>query len=179
MAPTMQHAPSAPSVPDPHAAVRPPQRGAISVDARRRFFARIVRDLRDQLEEPLAAFSHRGDFNLMKVWYANPRVHYEVVIDQQIDRIEVGLHFEDGPASTLAYLRLLDAHLLELKHELGWQVELERWTVSWGRLYELSELVPVTDAVAQATARRLAAFIRLLQPLVEAAAIAPERSAGL
>ena len=55
--------------------------------------------------------------------------------------IEVGLHFEDGPVSTAAYLAYFDAHIVERKHELGPELELERWTPSWGRIYEL---VPLT-----------------------------------
>jgi hypothetical protein len=155
----------------------PAKRTTFTVDTRRRFFEGIVRQLRESLDTPFHTFAHRGDFNLMKVWYANPRVHYEVVIDQHISAIEVGLHFEDGPISTMAYLRLLDTRVVELKHELGWHVELERWTSTWGRLYELTPLETIDAATARATGARLAAFIRLLQPIIETAGVPAERSA--
>ena len=161
----------------PTNAAAPAKRTTITVEARRRFFNGIVRQLRESLDTHFHTFAHRGDFNLMKVWYANPRVHYEVVIDQHISAIEVGLHFEDGPVSTLAYLRLFDARVLEVKHELGWQVELERWTSTWGRLYELAPFETIDAAAANVTAARLAAFIRLLQPIIENAGVPAERSA--
>lgn len=141
-------------------------RAVIGVAARRSFFAAIVTHLRGALPEELRRFAHRGDFNLMKIWWDNPRVHFEVVIDQRIDRIEVGLHFEDGPASTIAYLRALDARVVELKHELGHHVELERWTTSWGRLYELLPLEAVDDKGGKKVALRVDRLIITLQPLV-------------
>ena len=153
-------------------------RAGIGVAVRRRFFAAIVKHLRESLPEDRRHFAHRGDFNLMKIWWDNPRVHFEVVIDQRIDRIEVGLHFEDGPVSTIAYLRALDAQVLELKHELGHHVELERWTASWGRLYELSPLGTIDDGTARRIAFRVERFIVTLQPIVTAAGVPPERSAG-
>src|SRR5687768_3252914 len=82
-------------------------RQAIPVQARKAFYSGIVRRLKTDLPPALRDFHHRGDFNLMKIWFAHYRVHYEVVIDQQINKIELGLHFEDGPASSLAFLALL------------------------------------------------------------------------
>lgn len=153
-------------------------RQVFGVADRRRFFAAIVAHLRGALPEEHRRFAHRGDFNLMKIWWDNPRVHFEVVIDQQIDRVEVGLHFEDGPLSTVAYLRVLDARVLELKHELGHHVELERWTASWGRLYELTPLESIDERAGKRLAARVERFIQTLQPIIDAAGVPPERSAG-
>jgi hypothetical protein len=150
-------------------------RGVIPVGARKAFFAGIVRRLRAELPPELRAFRHRGDFNLMKVWYEHYRVHYEVVIDQQIDKLEVGLHFEDGPASSLAFLSLLDSRILEIKDVLGPDVELERWTQSWTRIYELLPLAVIDDTACSDCANRLAAMIAYLQPIVRSARIPLER----
>ncbi len=144
---------------------------------RRDFFADVVDDLRRLLPGDLAAFRHRAGMNLLKVHYGNERVHYEVWTDGQRGQIEVGLHFEDGPLSTAAYLAWFDARIVELKHELGPQVELERWTASWGHLYELHPLGRLNQAAVNRVAWRLAALITALQPLVEAADIPAERAA--
>ena len=144
---------------------------------RREFFADVVERLRAHLPDDLVAFRHRSTMNLLKVYYGNERVHYEVWTNGQMGMIELGLHFEDGPASTAAYLGHFDAHIVELKHELGPQLELERWTSSWGHLYELIPLTRLDDAVVERVARRLAALIAALQPLVEAANVPPERAA--
>ena len=136
-------------------------RAVIGVAARRRFFAAIVTHLRGSLPEELRRFTHRGDFNLMKIWWDNPRVH-----------------FEDGPASTIAYLRALDERVVELKHDLGYHVELERWTTSWGRLYELLPLEAIDETSAKQIGRRVEQLIATLQPIVIVAAVPPERSAN-
>ena len=145
---------------------------------RRDFFAAVVERLRVELPEELAAFEHRATMNLLKVYYGNERVHYEVWADGQRGQLELGLHFEDGPLSTAAYLAFFDAHIVELKHELGPQLELGRWTPSWGHLYELSPLGRLDAVAVERTARRLVALIAALQPLVEEASVAPERAAA-
>ena len=122
-----------------------PARMTIPVATRKDFYSGIAATPDDLLPPELREFRHRGDFNLMKVWFDHYRVHYEVVIDQQINKIELGLHFEDGPASSLAFLALLDRRILEIKDHLGPGVELERWTQSWARIYELRPLTAIDD----------------------------------
>lgn len=145
--------------------------GVITVVARRRFFDGIVKSCRQSLPGDLRKFTHSGSFNLMKIWYGYQRIHFEVVLDQQINRIEIGLHFEDGPASTIAYLDLLDQRILELKEIFGYQMELERWTQSWGRIYELHPLTELTPDVIATVAARVDLYIRTLWPIVESAGV--------
>ena len=145
------------------------------VQARKAFFAGIVRELNASLSPEYRGFRHRGDFNLMKVWFDHYRVHYEVVIDQQIGMIEIGLHFEDGPASTLRFLKLLDARILEIKDRLGPEVELERWTQSWGRIYDLRPLTSLDDQITVPCGKRLVELITVLQPMIESSGIRLER----
>ena len=147
----------------------------IPVTARKRFFDQIIRHNRKVLPAEYQRFTNSGSFNLMKVWFDYQRVHYEVVIDQQISRLEIGLHFEDGPASTMAYLAILDSRILEIKERLGHQAELERWTQSWGRIYELHPLGDLTDGVSSMCAERLAAYISVLQPIIETSGVRHER----
>ena len=150
-------------------------RQTIPVPARKAFYSGIVRALQTDLPADLRQFRHRGDFNLKKIWFTDYRVHYEVVIDQQIDKIELGLHFEDGPASSLAFLALLDSRILEIKDRLGPEVELERWTQSWARIYQLRPLTAIDDKVCTHCATRLTAMISVLQPIVAESGIRLER----
>jgi hypothetical protein len=150
---------------------------SFSVATRDAFYRQVSSQLSSRLPDELAGFTARPMFNLMKVSYANERVHYEIAVDIHRKTIELALHFEDGPISTLAYLQYFDHHILELKHQLGHQIELERWTVSWGRIYELWPLEKLDHATADRVASRLAAYISLLQPMLDAAEIPPERSA--
>ncbi len=140
---------------------------------RRDFFALIVADARATLPPELARFRHRANSMLLKLDYGNDRIHYEVWADGARGRVEIGLHFEDGPASTLAYLSFFDQRIVEIKHLLGPQIELERWTTSWGHLFESEQLGRLDRRFAEMVARRLAAQISILQPMVEEAAIPP------
>ena len=142
---------------------------------RRDFFAAVVADVREALPPELANFRHRANSMLLKIDYGNERVHYEVWTDGMRGRVEIGLHFEDGPASTAAYLAFFDARIVEIKHRLGAHVELERWTTSWGHLFESSPLPPLDRRYAESVSDRLAQHIALLQPMVLEAGIPPER----
>ena len=138
---------------------------------RRDFFAAVISDLRAALPPERAVFRHRANTMLLKIDYGNERVHYEVWTDGARNRIEIGLHFEDGPASTAAYLAYFDSRIIEIKHRLGPEIELERWTASWGHLFESAPLDRLDRGLAASIAARLAAQIALLQPMVEEAAV--------
>lgn len=153
------------------AVAAPRQRVALS---RRAFFDGVEREVRRLLPGDLAGFRAAGGGFLLKLSYGNERVHYEVAPDSQRGHVEVALHFEDGPASTVAYLAAFDRHIVELKHDLGTAVELERWTASWGRLYELHPMHALDADLATAVGARLAALIVAAQPVVEAAAVPAE-----
>jgi hypothetical protein len=142
---------------------------------RHAFFDRVVADVRREVAPGLNGFRAQSHGHLLKLHYENDRVHYEVWPDSHRGRIEVGLHFEDGPVSTAAYLRFFDARIVELKHLLGCDVELERWTVSWGHLYFLVPLAPFDLAKAKQTVGLLTSLIDVLEPLVRQASVPRER----
>lgn len=166
--------------PAPPGALRPPGDAKLSIPMRARdaFYARVTQRLRRSLAPELQRFTARPMFNIMKVAYDNERIHYEVVLDVSRRWLEIGLHFEDGPASTIAYLAHFDGRIVELKDLLGPEIEIERWTQSWGRIYELWPLDGVDQAVADRVADRLAAYVSTLQPIVESLGIPPERMAA-
>jgi hypothetical protein len=138
---------------------------------RRDFFAAVVTRLRETLPPDLARFRHRANTMLLKIDFGNERVHYEVWTDSARGRIEIGLHFEDGPASTAAYLAYFDARIVEIKHLLGPQIDLERWTLSWGHLFESAQLPALDRRLAHTVGDRLARQIMVLQPMVTEAAV--------
>jgi hypothetical protein len=149
-------------------------KGASSL-SRRTFFDRVVAGVRGGVAPDLQDFHVRSHGYLVKIHYDNERVHYEVWPDSHRGTIEIGLHFEDGPASTAAFLRFFDERIVELKHQLGVELELERWTVSWGHIYYLIPLVPLDGAKARESAGLLARLIDVLEPLVREAAVSRER----
>ncbi len=140
------------------------------------FFDRVAAKLRASLPAELKTFSSKPAFNLMKIAYENERVHFEVAFDVTRETMEIALHFEDGPVSTASYLLYFDRRIVELKDLLGPEIDLERWTMSWGRIYEIWPLTSLDREVADRSATRLHEYITILQPLLYAADIAPERS---
>lgn len=137
---------------------------------RREFFRDVADAVRSALPPDSRQLETRQTMNLLKLHYgANYRVHYEAWISAERGWLELGLHFEDGPASTERLLAHFDRHILEIKHELGPEAELERWTQSWGHLFELHPLEPLTPAFAARIGTRLARYITLLQPLLDEA----------
>ncbi len=131
------------------------------------FFDGIVSTLRKELPEPYGSFRTRRFGNLLKIFFDNERIHYEVWVDARRQQIEVGLHLEDGPASTLAYLEVLDRNILEIKHALGPASELGRWTLSWGHLVEAWPLETLSKEVRATIGQRALLYIVTLQPLLD------------
>jgi hypothetical protein len=137
---------------------------------RREFFSALRDATRAGLPEQMRGFEHRATMNLLKIHYgANYRVHYEAMISSESGNIEVGLHFEDGPESTGRLLEHFDQYILEIKHGLGETCELERWTKSWGHLFEAYPLEPLTRTYVEQLAGRLAQMIIVLQPILDEA----------
>jgi hypothetical protein len=160
--------------PAPRVGVGRPSRAPAAL-SRRVFFDRVIARLRREIDRELGDFHARSYGHLLKVHFDNDRLHYEVWPDSRSGLIEVGLHFEDGPVSTAAYLRYFDRRIVELKHLLGAEIELERWTASWGHLYYQIPLSPFDAATAARTAELLVALINTLEPLVRQAAVPRER----
>ncbi|HUZ01851.1 MAG TPA: hypothetical protein VMU89_15995 [Thermomicrobiaceae bacterium] len=133
---------------------------------RREFFHDVVVQTRLALPEDLREFQSSVTMNLVKLYYGHPRLHYEVWANARDNHIEVGLHFEDGPESTEQLIAFFDGHIVEIKHDAGPEIDLERWTPSWGHLYQMLPYQPLTETLARDVAARLARMIAVLQPLL-------------
>ncbi len=145
---------------------------------RRDFFHDVAELLNQVLPEPLQGFQVMTTRNLIKVSYGHARIHYEVWANARDRHIEIGLHFEDGPESTERLLRFFDEHIVEIKHELGPGFELERWTNSWGHLFQLLPYQPLTDDLTREITIILAKMIGVLQPLLVEAGVPFSRRRG-
>jgi hypothetical protein len=139
----------------------------MSTMSRATFFDGIVAILRRELPEPMRGFRTRRFGHLLKIYFDNERIHYEVWVDTRRHQIELGLHLEDGPASTLAYLELLNRRILEIKHILGHDAELGRWTLSWGHLIETWPLGTLDKDVRAMIGNRTLLYISTLQPMLD------------
>ncbi len=135
------------------------------------FFDDIVRQLRLELPDDLRQFQVHNHSFLIKLFYDNERVHFEVWVDSIRSQIEIGLDFEDGAESTAAYLAFFDERIVEIKERTGPALELERWTKTWGHFVEVYPIEPFDRQTAQRIGDRMTVIMSVLQPLVAEAAI--------
>lgn len=139
-------------------------------------FLLLVHDkLEAQLPASLRDYEWRQRWSLLQVYYEKPAVHYEVWVQRKKGLIELGLHFEGEQEESYRWAEALAPHAIEIQSQLGPDVELEEWTQSWTRLHEVRRIErDLTDELAEQTARRLAQFIEVLEPIVaeERAAVA-------
>lgn len=103
----------------------------------------------------------------LQVHYHTPKVHYEVWLARKIEKIEIGLHFEGPQEFSYRWAERLAQYMPEIQSRLGPHVELEEWTASWARIHQTVPYDPLSDALADEVAARLADMITVLQPLVE------------
>jgi hypothetical protein len=102
----------------------------------------------------------------MKFHYGRPQTHYEAWYHSGKGRIEVGLHFEGGPELNQAGLKFFRDHMVEVKGGLP-HAELEPWDRGWTRLYETFPAGSLDHEALAATARRVADYVIILQPLLD------------
>ena len=136
---------------------------------RKEFMAAVKQSCATSLGAPDTMHA-RSTMNLLKIHFnPNYRIHFEVMIAADKGLIELGLHIEDGPESTARLLEYFDERVVEVKHELGPEIELERWTRSWGHFVEVCAVQPLTPEFATGIGKRLAAIITVLQPILDEA----------
>ena len=125
--------------------------------------------LPQRLPEPLREHQWRIRWSLLQVYFEKPNVHYEVWVQRKRRLIEIGLHFEGEREESYRWAEALAPHALEIQAQLGPSAELEEWTASWTRLHEsLTFAGDLSDELAVKVAERLARYIEVLEPIVEA-----------
>jgi hypothetical protein len=131
------------------------------------FFSALPVAMAPLLPAEHRGFDHqRGFGRLMKFDFGEEGVHYEAWHHTATGRMEVGLHLEGSPAANQRAFEILRGRLVELKHSLP-HAELEPWDKGWYRMYETFAAPVLSPAVLTATAERLAAYIKTLQPICE------------
>jgi hypothetical protein len=140
-----------------------------SILSMRQFLNEVKEQVRAELPAGLRDFQVSASRSLLKIHYGHHRLHYEVWANARDGHIELGLHFEDSPESTERLIAFFDPLIVEIKHELGPQVELERWTPSWGHIYQLLPSQPPTRLLVRVIAGHLVRMITVLQPLLDQA----------
>lgn len=102
---------------------------------------------------------------IMKFHYGHPETHFEAWHHAGAGRMEVGLHFEGAAARNAAAVDFFGHRMLEVKGGLP-SAELEPWERGWARLYETFPAPELDLAALDGSAMRLAAYITILQPIL-------------
>lgn len=131
------------------------------------FLDLVAHETHKQLPARWRNFRTWKRYTLIQLFYGQRAIHYEVwVRGGEIHALEIGLHCEADAATNTKLLQLFDAHLPDIKHALGDQIEAEQWTKSWTRVHELMPYRSLDETTARRCAERLAQIIPVLEPLM-------------
>lgn len=133
----------------------------------REFMPLVLERTLERLPDDLRGVNHRIHSVWLQMHYHTPKVHYEVWLARKTERIEIGLHFEGPRDFSYLWAERIAPYMPEIQANLGPQVELEEWTASWTRLHQTLPYDPLSDALAEEVAARLAGTIITLQPIIE------------
>ena len=116
----------------------------------------------------LRNFEPRSFFSIVKIFYRNPKLHYEVWVRGQERLIEIGLHMEADKSTNDALLVYFNSCALEIHDELGARIEIEQWTNSWSRVHEVVPYKSLDADLVDLLSAKLAKMIAVLQPMLDA-----------
>jgi hypothetical protein len=133
------------------------------------FFGAIPDATRPRLPKRLQPFRVNRRSWLVQLYYVDPNLHYEVWnLGERRGGLELGLHFESRHhAENERLLQGLQAHLFEIKAELGESIEAEQWDRGWTKVYEVIPREAFNPEYVERVAERLAQVIVVMQPIFE------------
>ncbi len=133
------------------------------------FMQALPNAVREQLPPPLQRFKTSVRGWLCQLYYADPRLHYEVWnLGKRRGVLEIGLHFESkDSAVNVALLRGFFPHMIEIKATLGAGWEAEYWDRGWTKVYETVPYEPFSSGWLEKVAGRLARAMTVLTPIWE------------
>jgi len=139
----------------------------------RNFLQAVERRLRDNLAgSPYTDFKTYalvdkpyGDYQ--KFWFGRKVFHFEILLRKR-KFIEVALHLEGGRSDNISLFREFKKRQTEIENALGKGVKISKWgKQNWRHVYEHLPRTDLTDEQARNVAEKMAAYIRVLQPMLE------------
>src|SRR3954471_21086150 len=94
---------------------------------RHQFFRELPDKLPTTLPEDLRTFTFKPEGSIAKLYFQDPRIHYEAWFTWRSGRVGVGLHFERDEATNDRLFRAFDRRIVEIKARLGDSIDLEKW----------------------------------------------------
>ena len=110
---------------------------------------------------------HRATGFMVKLWSGNRDLHFECGVYRRRGVVELGLHFESDDITNLRLLGAFRARSKAIARSLP-GARIEAWDKGWARVWEPIPLEPFDDAFAGRVTERLARYVRVLEPILEA-----------
>ncbi|HEY8640239.1 MAG TPA: hypothetical protein VIL53_07000 [Solirubrobacterales bacterium] len=110
---------------------------------------------------------HLATSHMVKLWSGNKQLHYECGIYAHRKVIELGLHFEADPMTNARLLGAFRGHEKALARRLA-TARIEAWDKGWSRVWEPIPLQPLDERFSAQLVTKLARYIRVLEPILEA-----------
>ncbi|CAN5773253.1 hypothetical protein BH23ACT12_BH23ACT12_14050 [soil metagenome] len=142
----------------------------------RAFFDQIDDEVRGMVGPALRNFNSERTGRLIKIWYSDPAVHFEVQMlsgtwaPRANPCLEIGLHLESGDSGRND--RML-GRLLDERRSWGSGLEAAEtgkaigpMSSRWRRVSEVVDLPAVDEDFAGEVAERFSCYIRNLHPLI-------------
>lgn len=104
--------------------------------------------------------------SLIKLYYVDPKIHYEIWVRRREGTIELGLHFEGPAERNLRYLEELTAGYASTIASLGPDVEYGRWAGSWTRVHRTLPFPTLDEDALMVVCGCVSQMVRLLEPAV-------------
>ena len=104
--------------------------------------------------------------SMIKLWFGNKDLHYECGIYARRKVIELGLHFESDAITNLQLLGAFRAHRKAITKQIP-TARIEEWDRGWARVWEPIELGPADVSLQMVLTKRLATYVRVLEPILE------------
>ncbi len=134
----------------------------------RTFLRGVVEKVQDGISADFPPVHSIVYSNQAKLWSGNKQLHYEAWIRERLGVIEVGLHFEADTLTNARLLAAFRAHERAIRRALGADARIETWDRGWARVWEPVALATLDRPFLERIARRIAAYITALEPLLRA-----------
>jgi hypothetical protein len=103
---------------------------------------------------------------MVKVWFGNKDLHYECGVYFRRKVIELGLHFESDPFTNQLLLGAIRVRAKTIAKKLP-AARIESWDKGWARVWEPIALERFDEEFSDQITKTLAAYVRVLEPILE------------
>ena len=104
--------------------------------------------------------------SLVKLYFGDPNVHYEMWVRKRMGILETGLHFEGLAEKNSRCLEAMRTEYADLVSSLGPEVRAEEWDKSWTRVHRTFEFDSLDEDLLIIVAGNVSQMVRVLEPAV-------------